>query len=343
MDTEENLSHQRTPDYQTEKESDEGIVARLKSLLAGKTQQGEKILRAHVIVNPAAGKDQPILKTLNAAFRTAAMDWDLFITKKAGDGRRLAREAVQKKVDMVAVHGGDGTVMEVASGLIGSEVPMAIIPGGTANIMALELGIPFDLVEACALAVNPQAGRRKVDMGKVGEYNFMIRAGIGLEAAMVAGADREMKDRLGTLAYAFSALQALAEPQISRYHLTLDGMEVVDEGLTCIIANAGNVGRPGISMVPTIDVSDGFLDVVVIEKADLPSLVSMVASVFGGSENADAIKHWQVREVTVVADPPQSLQVDGEMLGQTPVTATIIPQAVQIIVPKRGELVEDVS
>jgi YegS/Rv2252/BmrU family lipid kinase len=311
----------------------EGILARLTALLGGQKVRDEKPRRIHVIINPAAGMEQPILKTLNLACRTAAVDWDVFVTKEAGDGQRLAREAVWEGADVVAVHGGDGTVMEVASGLIGSEVPLAIIPGGTANVMSVELGIPRDLIEATALAVSPPVNLRKVDMGRIANHYFMLRASVGFEAAMVEGASRELKDRFGLLAYAISAFQALIDPQIARYHLTLDGMEVEMEGITCIVANSGVMGTERFSLAPNILVDDGLLDVVVVSKADLPSLVSLAASVVGGQENPAALKRWQVREVTIASEPPLNLQADGEILGQTPVTAKVLPQAVSLIVP----------
>jgi diacylglycerol kinase (ATP) len=144
----------------------------------GKTPQ-----RVFVVINPAAGQDQPILKSLNKIFQENGVDWDIAITKDRGDGQRLAREAVRAGVDLVVVNGGDGTVMECASGLIGSNVPMVILPGGTANVMARELGLPFDLIEALTLAVNPEAVIRSVDMGQVGEHYFLLRAGMGFRSS----------------------------------------------------------------------------------------------------------------------------------------------------------------
>jgi diacylglycerol kinase (ATP) len=285
------------------------------------------------IVNPAAGQDQPILKTLNAIFKKNNVDWDISITKVAGDGQRLAREAVQAGVDLVVVNGGDGTVMECAAGLIGSNVPMVILPGGTANVMARELGLPFNLIEALSLAVNPETVIHSVDMGQVGEHYFLLRAGMGFEAAMVEGADRELKDRLGLLAYGLSALQALADPTVARYRLRMDDIEEQKEGLACIIANSGNLGARGMTLSSTIDISDGLLDVLVITKADLPSLVALAASVVGGGEEPPVLQHWQAREVTVEADPPQTVQVDGEILAKTPVSFKVIPGAVKILVP----------
>jgi len=290
--------------------------------------------RIQVIINPAAGQDEPILMTFNSVFQAAGVDWDVSITKQAGDARRLAQQAVAAGVDVVGVYGGDGTVKEAASGVMGSPVPLAIFPGGTGNVMSVELGIPDDLAGACALPCGDDIAIRTVDMGQVGNEYFLLRLGIGLEAAMVEGADREMKARMGNLAYILSAFQALREPQIARYNLTLDGRQVESEGITCIIANSGNVGVAGLSLVSTIRVDDGLLDVIVIRKADLSSLLALAASVVRGDEAAEPLQHWRAREVAVATDPPQTVQADGEILGRTPVRAKIIPQAVRIIVPE---------
>jgi diacylglycerol kinase (ATP) len=294
--------------------------------------------RVQAVINPAAGQDQPILKLLNAVFQEHRIDWDVSITKALGDGQRLTQEAVRAGAELVLVNGGDGTVMECASGLIGTGIPLLILPGGTANVMAHELGLPFDLKEAITLAVNPYSVIRPVDMGKVGDSYFLLRTGMGLEAAMVEGADRELKDRIGLLAYGISALQALADPPIARYRLTLDGKVEEREGLACIVANSGHLGTGGLLLSPKIDISDGLLDVVVITRSDLPSLVALVASVVAGGPETPVLQHWQVRDVLVEADPIQSVQVDGEMLAETPVSIQVLPQAVQILVPPQKDV-----
>jgi diacylglycerol kinase (ATP) len=286
-----------------------------------------------VIINPGAGKDQPVLKALNAAFKTTGIDWDVSITKMAGDGTLLARQAVDAGADLVVVHGGDGTVMEVARGLMHSPVPLAIIPGGTANIMSRELGVPLDLIEACTLMVNPEALIRPVDMGQMGKHSFLLRAGMGFEAAMVQGADRDLKDRLGLLAYAISGLQELTDPEMARYQMVLDGKEIEAEGITCFIANSGNVGAAGLSLVQEVDVSDGLLDVILVTRSDVPSLLALAASVLTGAERVPALQHWKFKEGQFRSDPVQKVQVDGEILAQTPIEVHVVPHAVRILVP----------
>lgn len=311
----------------------ESILDRLQALLGGKKQAQTERRYVHVVINPASGKDRAILRTINFACNTAGIDWDVYITKKSGDGRRLAEQAVKAGVDRVLVYGGDGTVMEVASGLLGSDIPMAILPGGTANVLAIDLSIPRDLVEASALAVDLDSNIRTIDVAQIGDRYFVLRAGLGLEAAMVAGAKRELKERFGVFAYALSALQALADPVVANYRLSFEGQEVDAQGLTCIIANSGLMGMEGLYLAPDIQVDDGLLDVIVLRRADLPSLLSLAASVVEGEENQQALQRWQVREVTVHSQPTQKVQVDGEMIDQTPVNIKVIPQAVPVVVP----------
>jgi diacylglycerol kinase family enzyme len=109
------------------------------------------------------------------------------------------------------------------------------------------------------------------------------------------------------------------------------------QGLTCIIANSGNMGRPGLTLLPNIDVSDGLLDVIVIRDGNLPSLVSAAYHIISNTENTDNIQRWQVREVSIETDTPNTVQADGELWGDTPVHARVLPQAVRIVVPATNE------
>jgi diacylglycerol kinase (ATP) len=285
--------------------------------------------RVYVIANPAAGQDRPFLNLFNNAFQAAGIDWELLITKKAGDAERLTREAVAAGADVVAAYGGDGTVGEVANGLYGSDVPLAIFPGGTANVMSVELGIPGDLAGAVALACGNGLAR-PVDMGKIEDRMFLLRAAIGYTAEMTKGADREDKNRLGNLAYVLSAIRALPNAQAVPYKLTLDGKVVEIDGAVCIVANSGSLGLPGWSLTRTVDIGDGLLDVIMIQNVDLNALLAVAASAIGVGEPLD---HWQVREVTIEANPPQTVECDGEIIEPTPFSASVLPHAIHVLVP----------
>lgn len=298
------------------------------------------IKRLHIIVNPASGQDRPVLSILNDVFHPSGIDWEVMVTKEAGDARRYAQAAIEAGVDAVGVYGGDGTVMEVASALVNTPMPLAIFPGGTANVMSVELGVPSDPAEAFALVSGGPNTIRTIDVGQYGEHTFLTRLGMGLESNVIENTAREQKDRMGWLAYALNTLRELRDPKVSRYRLTLDGEVIETEGLTCVIANSGiispNSGIPGrgvLSFAPGISVSDGVLDVVVVRSADLGSLLAVAASMMAGNENAEPLLHWRARVATVEADPPQTVQLDGEILDQTPVQAHIVPNALRVIVP----------
>ncbi|MEP7357377.1 MAG: diacylglycerol kinase family protein [Anaerolineales bacterium] len=299
-----------------------------------------KFRRVHIIINPASGQDRPVLSILNDVFHPSSIEWEMSVTKDAGDGRRYALAALEAGADAIGVYGGDGTVNEVASALVGTDTPLAIFPGGTANVMSVELGIPSDLLEACALVSRGTGVVRAIDVGDTGDNIFLTRIGMGFEATVIEQTEREQKDRHGWLAYALNGLRQLVDPKLSHYRLTIDGEAIETDGLACMVANSGilspNSGLPGksvISFSPAISITDGLLDILVVRSGDLGYLLSVAANMVAGAEGAQPLLHWTGREVSVVADPPQSIQYDGEVIGYTPVTARVRPQALRVIVP----------
>lgn len=289
--------------------------------------------RIQIIVNPAAGQSEPILNTFNAVFQPLGLEWDVSITHGPGDARRLTREAVQAGVDIVGVYGGDGTIAEVSTCLAGTDIPLAIFPGGTSNVLAHELGLPRMLRESARVLAGDYVVRQ-IDMGKVDGKAFLVMVASGIIAETNRHADRELKDRLGFMAYVLTTIQALTTITPVRYHLTIDGEAVESEGVTCMVANCVNFMVGGISMSPTIDMGDGKLDVIVIRNTDLQTLMAVAARVATPNRQIlDPIEHWQGREITLQADPPQAITYDGEMLDPGPIHVSVLPQAVQVIVP----------
>jgi len=195
--------------------------------------------KVHVVINPASGQNEPILNVLNNVFHPAGVDWEISLTHQSGDASRLAAEAAAAGVDLVAAYGGDGTQMEVANGLLGTGVPQAILPGGTGNAMAHELKVPINLRQAAELIVNSPK-RRAVDLARIGDQIFMLRAYTGLSADKAAS--REAKDRYGQLAYVQAGLKFFLEVPEVHYRVTIDGEVIEGEALICFILNAGSNG-----------------------------------------------------------------------------------------------------
>jgi YegS/Rv2252/BmrU family lipid kinase len=293
--------------------------------------------RVHIIINPGSGKPRPILHTLNAVFRPRNVQWDISLTQKSGDAERFARQAAESGVDVVAAFGGDGTVMEVARGLIGLETPLAILPGGTANLMAVELRIPKDLAKAVEIAADANSPIRSIDVGKAGDGYFLLRVGMGFPARKVELADRKLKDRFGVLAYSMAALKAVSAKTEANYRLTIDGKLHEIRTRACQVYNAGNMGMASATPVPGISVDDGLLDLLVIrEKASLALLTRGVEHSIRHTD--DLFHHWTAKHIGIEADPPQVVHIDGEIVGSTPVTLEILPKAIRVVVPMPGAI-----
>ena len=282
----------------------------------------------HVVVNPAAGQNEPILNTLSDVFGPAGVSWSVSVTQAYGDAIRQAREAAGSGADIVAGYGGDGTMMEIVTGVMDTGVSMAVLPGGTGNIFSIELGIPGDLAAAAQVIVSEESGVRKIDVGQCGDKNFLLRVGAGFYAERINKTSRELRNQFGKLSYFIAALQAIPETQNLTYRFTLDGEVVEEKGYSCMVQNAGNMGKQGVTLAPGISITDGLLDVMLFKTLDLSSLMESDEPL--GSK---ALGHWQVKDVSVEVEPPQLVVGDGEDWGETPITVTVLPSAVSVITP----------
>jgi diacylglycerol kinase (ATP) len=302
----------------------------------------KRIKKIHIIINPASGKEDSVLSLINATMKAAGITWEASITHKAGDAILYAQAAVKEGIDGLAVYGGDGTLMEAINGLVGSGVPLIILPGGTANVLAKELAVPADLEEALGLLTQVPLTLKTIDVGEFDKRYFVVGISFGFGADLVKGADRGTKKRIGILSYFLSAVAALKKTKKAVYSLNIDGQDQRIRGLTCLIANTGNLGFSTISFDKHIDVSDGFLDVVVLKKANL-SLIKLVAVTLLERErphNLELVKHWQGKEISVRSKPIQTVQCDGEVIKDNVLRIRVVPGAITVLVPKiKSELI----
>ncbi len=217
--------------------------------------------------------------------------------------------------------------------------PMGILPGGTGNVLSIEVGIPQTLAKAAQVLVSEDSSVRQIDVGKCDAATweesryFLLRVASGFDAQRINMASRELRDKYGRMAYFIGALQAVPESTAVRYTFTRDGEDVEVEGFTCLIENAGNMGVQGVSLAPDISISDGLLDVICVYNLDFASLSSAAKSITNKPLNPESFRHWRAREVTIVSDPPQPVVGDGEKWGETPVTIEVLPGAISIIAP----------
>ncbi len=298
----------------------------------------------HIIANPATGRNVPFLKRVNDNFRPAGIHWQISVTHEIGDGTRLGQEAIDKGADMLAVFGGDGTIKDVAGAIVGTGIPMLILPGGTGNLMAAELNLPQGLGRACRLVCGDEYQTAAVDVGKLGNNYFLHRIGVGVESDVVLDATREMKKQFGKWAYVFASVKALQEIPVANYRITLDGSEIIEgKGVACAVANAGTIGVGNLTLSKSIGINDGKLDVIFLRTAHIEGILELFSMITGIKEESprvpnpalDAshlVNHWQVKKVLIEADPVQKIQADGDVVGETPQLVEVLPASLRIVV-----------
>jgi len=274
-------------------------------------------------------RDLPLIMD---ALRGLGYDVDERQTQGVGDATRLAREAVEQGLDLVCVIGGDGTVNETINGLAGTEVPLAIVPTGTVNVLAMELGIPLEPPDAVKLL---ELGTVSwIDLGLAGERSFALMAGIGIDAAVVASLSPVMKKAFKEAAFAmqgFANYLTKEEPLIR-----VTAAERTVEGYFAVFGNSSNYGG-GFGITPLADMRDGLLDVCVLtDKSLLSTIWYWTAALINAHIKHPKVEYFRTEEaevVTVEEGKEVLVQTDGEMAGRLPLTCRIVPRSLRVIVP----------
>jgi diacylglycerol kinase (ATP) len=297
--------------------------------------------RTLVVLNPAAGQadTDKVLRLLAGAMAVRGASFDIFQTAAAGDAQRAAKEAVAHGYRAVLAVGGDGTVGEVITGLAGTDVPIGIIAKGTANQVASNLGIPRDIEAAVEVAVNGLPA--PIDLGQLddGRY-FALAAGAGWDAAVMANATREMKDKWGFGAYIVAGLRVGVKPPRHRYRIVADGKEMKVRAAMVLLANMGqfvaNAMPPlQLTVAPDVSYQDGKLDVCIFAPRTVADVAALALRVLRGRFAGDErLIYFQASEITVHADPPAVTEIDGEPIGHTPLSARAVAGGVTVLIPR---------
>jgi YegS/Rv2252/BmrU family lipid kinase len=294
--------------------------------------------RVGIIFNPASGTED--LETRRAKLEELAHEAGLRCALVETDIDRgaapLAKEAVADGMQRVIVSGGDGSVSEAADALTGTDTALAVLPGGTGNLLAINLGLPLDAKEAMELALHGEA--RPMDVGRANGQVFLIMAGIGADARMIRDADRELKNRLGPLAYFVAACRNLGRPRLG-YTITIDGNRFRRYAHTVMVANLGRV-TGGVELVPGTSPESGTLEVAILRARTLWDLGKVAAGAIMGrirSDNLLEIQHG--RNVIIQTRRPQPVQIDGNEAGSTNrLEIHVEPGALKLVRPPAAEL-----
>ncbi len=294
------------------------------------------VARVFVVVNARSGNSTPddVRARWNAHQAEGGGESRIHEPGEGEDILTIVREAVAQGFDTVVAAGGDGTVSAVANGLIGSKARMGIIPLGTANVLARELGIPLALDDACALLNGPST-TRSIDAMKVKDTYYFTQIGIGVDAVMIRDTKVEHKRLLGNAAYIWTATTRFIGFQPHRFSIAADDRRVRPRAVQVVLANSGSLGTSGLRWGPEVRVDDGKIDVCILRAQNLLNFLSAGWSVVRGRHKQDRnIQLLLARHaVAIHTDRPLPVQGDGEVIGETPIEVKVVPKALQVIVP----------
>ncbi len=298
--------------------------------------------RALLIANPAAARtDGGVVREIERVFNMAGWQVETLATGGPGDARQLAEYGVQQSMDIVAVLGGDGTIMQAAAGMVGTGVPLGVLPGGTGNQLAGNLRLSFNPVRAATAIVRGKP--RPFDLGRIertdGVHYFAVAGGAGLDARVMADTRSTHKRRWGQLAYLATTLRLLAEAPSVAFTIVADGVKHEYEGCTLLIANCGEIIPPLLKLGQGITPYDGLLDVIVVKANSLGGglravwdVVRETQGVYGETVFAARVTGAHISIETVGSIHP--VQLDGELMGDTPLVAEAVPGAIHLIHPQ---------
>jgi YegS/Rv2252/BmrU family lipid kinase len=296
--------------------------------------------RAVLIYNPAAGRrrDRRRLE-INRALQAVAAQVEsvtAWPTDEPHAATRLARRACESGVDLVLACGGDGTINEVVNGLAGSEVTLGVLPAGTANVLALEVGLPLDPVEAARRLADLEPHR--LSLGRIccagappgGRY-FLLMAGAGVDAQIVYSLDPGRKARLGILAY---FLAGAAEVGRRKPVFTVETGEARYECSFALAANCAEYGGR-LRIASGAHLLDTPLELVLFHtRSRFRYLVYLGAVLAGALPRLTDVTVLKVTNLRLSADGPLHVQVDGEYAGPLPATIEIVPAALTLLLPR---------
>ncbi len=294
--------------------------------------------RILLIINPAAGQDDPAATVERIAERlqSAGAEYEIRETRGEGDALEWARTATG--FDRVLVGGGDGTVMEAMSGLIKNEhaIPLAQLPLGTANLLAKALAIPSDLDAALAIALQDGV-TVSMDVGYLPNHDryFALVAGSGWDADLIDDADRKMKDRLGFFAYIVTGVKNLFSLKNSKVQVTIDGRTRKFRAHTVMVINVGEIYGTGIALGDDMSPHDGKLNLAVASPSSPWGIVKLVWRLLTKRFDSYAdLRYFSASHIKVSARPPLRLEVDGEAIGETPFEVAVVPDGARLVVPR---------
>jgi len=293
--------------------------------------------KTYVVINPVSGTLQPDMKreTIRSALQAHHVPFEIYETTGKENVRQLVRDALEQGFELFLATGGDGTVAAVASGLIDTQVPLAVIPTGTWNALARNLDVPLPIDQALQLVFQGHQ-IRVIDAMQVGENFHMLNTSTGVGARTMRESKREEKRRFGRLADVWTALINLMGFQTYHFDVTIDGKQERFRALEVMVANSRIIGLKGLQLDPGIRMDDGKLNVCRLYADNLTEFIKLAISIIFGKqrETPNVLCLEAVQEVEIrCREKNLPVQGDGDLIGRLPIVVKLRPKAIHIVVP----------
>ncbi|MBN1400715.1 MAG: diacylglycerol kinase family lipid kinase [Anaerolineae bacterium] len=298
-------------------------------------------MRAQLVYNPVAGPRDVAQDLDQVVSFLRGQGWEIQVRRTfgPGDATTYAREAVNGGYDMVVAVGGDGTLSEVADGLVGTACILGCLPVGTGNLWAHMLNFPVwspmsrsALLDAAKVLVEGRV--REIDLGRAGGRCFVLWLGVGFDAEIARDVEphRDIRRGLGNLAYVVSGLALGLAFRGTRVTVVVDGQVIRERVLLIIAANAQLYG-PSLRLAPQAQLDDGLLDLYIFKGGNILDLLRYIGLILIGKHvGHPRIEAFRVREVEI-RGKPLPYHLDGDPVGHTPVQIKVLPKALRVMVP----------
>lgn len=292
-------------------------------------------MRPYFIVNPIAGggKAKEKFERLMNYLREKKADFGFCMTDRAGQSTELADRAYEEGERFIVAVGGDGTINEVASSLCKrDDAIMGICPFGTGNDFARVLSLPGDPEEAGRILLEGEPAQ--VDIGMAGEKPFTNVGGLGFDVDVVINTEKYKSRFHGMIPYLLGIAKSLLHLRSVPVTITADGQTIKEDVTICAIGNGSHIGG-GMAALPEASAQDGLFDVCVVEKVNLPRLLTLLPRFIKGRHvGLKPVKYFRAKEVRIDCER-YPMQLDGELGQYAPVTFRLIPGALRVMLPTR--------
>ncbi|MEE2523650.1 diacylglycerol kinase family protein [Pseudarthrobacter sp. J75] len=296
--------------------------------------------RAAIIINPAKSTDVDVRELITRQSEENGWGEPIWLeTTKEDPGLGQAKEALEQGADVVIAAGGDGTVRAVAEALAGTDTPLGLVPLGTGNLLARNLGLDVTDIDSAVTGALMGTDRR-IDVVRAvqdgppnngNEKVFLVMAGLGYDATIMADTDEDLKDKVGWLAYVDAGIRNLPGKPVKAI-ITIDGRDVAHRRVRSVmVGNCGKV-QGGVEIFPDAKVDDGLLDVVVLAPRGRLGWFNVIAGMIGKGRGKDSsVEYYQGKTVEVRLEHAEDYQLDGDHEGDNKhVTMTLEPAALAV-------------